>query len=63
MEAMTRHEHERLSVCCGAREIEGTGCCAQCREQTGFECDCAHGYCPDVGPCLVDPNTGHTSAF
>ena len=29
---------EFLSGCCGAPEIEGTGCCGGCRDRAGFEC-------------------------
>ena len=33
------HECEEfLSGCCGAPEIEGTGCCGGCRDRAGFEC-------------------------
>ena len=35
------HEHEYLSQCCGkAMHSDVEGMCAQCRDWTGFECEC-----------------------
>lgn len=35
------HEHNFLSVCCGADANEYVeNICAACREFTGFECEC-----------------------
>lgn len=35
------HEHEWLSVCCGAKEAESVeGMCGRCRDWTGFDCEC-----------------------
>ena len=38
------HIHDYLSGCCGKPEGEIKGLCPQCRDWTGFECECGSDY-------------------
>lgn len=38
------HEHEWKSQCCGKEPGNILGMCPQCRDWTGFECECGKEY-------------------